>query len=429
MTSKFQNEIQSLVDNKVITLDIAERINSFYASQNENKTSRLFTIFGVLGSLLVGLGLILILAHNWDNFSKSIKTTFSFLPLIIGQVFVGYSVFKNKSVTWRESSGTFLFFAFGASIALISQIYNIPGDLSGFLLTWTLVSIPMIYLLRSNVVLLLCLIFATYYACSYGYGYMSNTPWFYLVMLVLLLPQYFMLLKLKKNSNATSIFNWLFPLSLIIVFGTFIKGSFGLVLLMYILLFGVFYNLGKLSFFCNQKLRRNGYIIFGSLGTVITILISSFNWIWEDFFRGDYNFSIQEIVISILMFLLALVLIYFSTFTKKKKDFSLFQIVFIIFSGLFFINFTNVFITGALINVLLLVLGVNTVIIGAKKIHFGVLNYGLLIITSLISCRFFDTDMSFVLRGLLFVIVGAGFFATNYILLKRQKRKAELISK
>ena len=160
MNSKFQNEIQLLLDNKVITQDIAERINSFYASKNENKTSRLFTIFGVLGSLLVGLGIILILAHNWDNFSKSVKTTFSFLPLIIGQAFVGYSIFKTKSVTWREASGTFLFFAVGASIALIGQVYNIPSNLSGFLLTWTLVSIPVIYLLRSNAVLLLCLVFA-----------------------------------------------------------------------------------------------------------------------------------------------------------------------------------------------------------------------------------------------------------------------------
>ena len=33
-------------------------------------------------------------------------------------------------------------------------------------------------------------------------------------------------------------------------------------------------------------------------------------------------------------------------------------------------------------------------------------NYGLIIITALVICRFFDTDLSFVLRGLLFISVG-----------------------
>jgi len=55
--------------------------------------------------------------------------------------------------------------------------------------------------------------------------------------------------------------------------------------------------------------------------------------------------------------------------------------------------------------------------------HFGILNYGLVIITALIFCRFFDTNMSFVIRGLLFVLVGVGFFAANYVMFKKQKSK------
>jgi hypothetical protein len=36
-------------------------------------------------------------------------------------------------------------------------------------------------------------------------------------------------------------------------------------------------------------------------------------------------------------------------------------------------------------------------------------------------CRFFDTDLSFIIRGLLFVTVGIGFFATNYWMIKKRK--------
>jgi hypothetical protein len=48
----------------------------------------------------------------------------------------------------------------------------------------------------------------------------------------------------------------------------------------------------------------------------------------------------------------------------------------------------------------------------------------LLIITALIACRFFDTDFSFVVRGLVFIGVGVGFFATNYYMIKKRKKQA-----
>ena len=89
---------------------------------------------------------------------------------------------------------------------------------------------------------------------------------------------------------------------------------------------------------------------------------------------------------------------------------------------LFFFGFSSETIPTILVNALLFVLGLITIKIGADRFHFGVLNYGLFIITSLVVCRFFDTNMSFVVRGLLFVAVGFGFFITNYWMLKKQKQ-------
>jgi hypothetical protein len=74
-----------------------------------------------------------------------------------------------------------------------------------------------------------------------------------------------------------------------------------------------------------------------------------------------------------------------------------------------------------LINLIILVIGIVTIRNGAKSDHLGVLNYGVLIITVLVICRFFDTDLSFVVRGGLFVLVGAGFFALNYWMLRKRK--------
>ena len=76
-----------------------------------------------------------------------------------------------------------------------------------------------------------------------------------------------------------------------------------------------------------------------------------------------------------------------------------------------------------LVNALILALAIYTIRDGALQNHLGILNYGLLIITALIGCRFFDTDFTFVVRGLLFIAVGIGFFAANYYMIQKRKKQ------
>lgn len=424
MNSKIIKELPDLVKNEVISKEVASKIETYYKTKEEDTPNKLFVVFGVFGSLLVGLGLILILAHNWDQFSRSIKTLFAFMPLVIGQLFVGYSILKNKSRTWKEASGTFLFFAVGASIALVSQIYHLPGDLSSFLLTWIVLCLPLIYLLKSHALAILHIVFATYYACESGYGFSTRgeSPWLYIAMITLVLPHYWMQLKQNPKANIISIFNWLIPLSATIVLGAFVEANYSIGFLLYSILFGLFYNIGKIPFFYNQQLRRNGYIIIGSIGTVVILLWTSFKWIWEDVIREVVYVS-QEFYIAIALFLFTVGVLWYSYTKQWIKEFNLFQYVFIIFTILFVLGFASETIPTILVNVLLFILGLVTIKIGADHFHFGVLNYGLLIITSLVVCRFFDTNMSFVIRGLLFVTVGFGFFITNYMMLKKQKAK------
>ncbi|WP_055434627.1 DUF2157 domain-containing protein [Lacinutrix algicola] len=428
MNSKLIKELPELVENDVISQDVAFKIERYYQSKASDTPNRLFTVFGVLGSILVGLGLILILAHNWDNFSKTIKTLFAFAPLIIGQVLVGFSILKKKSQTWNEASGVFLFFAVGASIAMVSQIYNIPGSFTNYMLVWILLCTPLIYLLKSHALALLHLVYATVYACNYGYANGSKAPWLFLVLLLLLLPYYITLIKSKPKANITSIFNWLLPISLIITLGAFITKFDELIFLSYIILFGLFYNLGKLPVFNNLKLRQKGYLVLGSFGTVVLLLIASFRWVWEDVFRIS-SFSGKEITLVIVLFVVAFGVLIYLFLKKQAEKFNLFHYIFIIMTILFFIGLQNDISPTIITNILLLVLGINAIKIGVDKMHFGVLNYGLVIITALIFCRFFDTNMSFVIRGLLFVIVGIGFFTTNYIMLKKQKSKETKILK
>lgn len=422
MNSKLERQLSELLAADVITSDTAQKITTFYHAQAETKPNRLLTIFGVLGALLSGLGIILIIAHNWDDLSKNIKTIFAFLPLIIGQIACGYSFIKNKNSTWIEASTTFLILAIGATISLVSQVYNIPGDLSSFLLVWVAVTAPLIYLLRSNMSIIFHLILATWYACDFGYFNASNTPWWYLLLFAVTIPSYIKVLKEQPKSNISGILNWLMPLSFIIALGAFAEGE-TITVMLYVGLFGLLYNLGQLPIFKNQKLRRNGYSIFGSLGTVILLTFLSFEWFWTVTYN-ELNY-IDEKWITLLIYLAGFSILAFLHFKKQIESFNLFQYAFLITAVLYLLKDVSPELMMILANLLIAALGLFAIRLGVKKNSYGILNYGLLIITLLIICRFFDSNINFIVKGVLFIVVGIGFFFTNYLLLKKQRNTSQ----
>ena len=422
MSSKIKNALPELVENGIITEETAQNIQMYYEKNEESSESRLFTVFGILGATLVGLGIILIMAHNWDDFSRGIKLVLAFLPMLIGQGVLGYSIFKNKGVAWKEAATVFLFFSVGACIALVSQIYHVSGDLESFLLAWIVLCVPLLYVTKSTSAIILHLIFITYYAFEAGYGHNTTIPHIYFLLLLIPLPIYLRMIKTQSKSHITNILHWLFPVSLILSLPVFIDQSEGIGFLMYVSLFGILYNFGQLSYFKNKSLLQNGYRTLCSFGTVIILLILSFRFIWEHEFQ-DVNFYSLEFLCALILFAFASVLLYLNSKQKAIRSMNLFQFVFLFFGIIFIIGLFDDLTPTILINLLLAILGITAIKIGADKFHFGILNYGMLILATLITCRFFDTNISYVIRGLLFVVIGVGFFITNYIMLKKQKSK------
>ncbi len=425
---KILKDISELVDKGVISQETGDRIREYYDKNNNSRanSSRLFVIFGILGAILVGLGIILIIAHNWDELSRKTKTLFAFLPLLVGQILCGFALTKKKlSVAWRESTSAFLFFAVGASISLISQIYNIPGNLSSFLLSWMLLCLPLIYLMKSSVTSLLYLIGITYYAGEVGYwGRPTSESYVYWLFLLSALPHYYLLYKEKPQSNFMIFHNWFVPLSVVITLGTLAADTGELMFIAYMSLFGLFYLIGNLKFFKRQKTRNNAYLIFGTLGTIALLLSLSFNWFWKDLREEVFQFSkvivSPEFISSIILSLLAGGLLYVRQKNKPLKEANPMAFVFILFIAIFLfgISFSS---AAVLINLLVFAIGLLTIRIGVRQDHLGILNYGLLVIAALATCRFFDENISFVSRGVLFLSVGVGFFATNYWMLKKRK--------
>jgi len=420
------NDIQELVSAEVISRETGDKIRDYYRNKRGLSINWLYLVFGVLGAILVGLGIILLIAHNWDELSLTVKTGIAFLPLIAAQILSGFSLIKKRqSVSWRESSSVLLFFAVGACISMISQIYHIPGNLSAFILTWVLLCLPLIYLMSSSIVSLFYLIGITYYACETGY-WSSPVSESYTYWLLLLpdLPHYYQLYKKKHGSNFMTFHNWFIPLSLVISLGTLSNSNPEFMYIAYFNLFAFLYLLGNLKFLTKQKLTDNGYLITGTMGTLILLLMLSFDWFWKELENKSFRFNelmlSPEFIASAVFLLAAGSLFYTGQKRKAIRDIHPVAVVFILFMITFFIGRISG-ISVVLINLYVFAIGILTILDGVKRNHLGVLNFGLLIITALVICRFFDEAISFVFRGILFVSVGIGFFATNQMILKRRK--------
>lgn len=422
-----EKDLPELIKAGIITEETGSRIQEYYKAKSDSSPNRLFVAFGILGSLLVGLGIILIIAHNWDYLSRATKTFFAFLPLVAAQLICAYVLLKkSRNSVWIESATTFLFFAVGACISLVSQIYHIPGNLGPFLLIWMVLCLPLIYVMKSSMATLLYFFGITYYAVESSYfSYPSSSSYLYWVLLIAVFPQYYFLIRNNPKSNFLTVENWLIPLSITIVLGTLASSAEEFMFVAYFSLFGLFYTIGNNTFFKDKSLRDNSYKVIGTLGILILLFVTSFDGFWNDLRSEFYVFenltSANELWVSIGISIAALVYLY-----KQQKDKPLRQLpplspIFLLFIVIFCIGYISS-ISVVLINLIILAVSILTIIDGAKRAHLGILNFGLAIITIWIIIRFLNTDLSFVIRGLLLMAIGIGFFSANYWMLKKRRR-------
>jgi uncharacterized membrane protein len=421
MSKQILNDLEELTAAGVIGTAESDRIRAYYVNKSTNAPNRLVLIFAVLGALLTGLGIVLIIAHNWDDFTRAVKIFFALLPLAVGQLLSAFALLKHRdNRVWCEATSVFLFFAIAASISIVSQVYNIPGSLSGFLLVWMMVSIPIVYIMRSSMTSLLILCGITTYACTLSYfDYPIEIAWYYWLMLGTLIPHYVLTLS-RGRSAFLNFHRWFIAISVVITLNMFNQSGNWVMLVGYFSLFCLLIMLGEMERAGGAKGLRNPFFIIGSLGVASLLIGVSFRFVWDDIARQSQWIDEAYFAALFVTTVAAGVLI----FTMKrvgKTSVNPNAFIFIVFIVVVALGTVQPSLAQWSVNLLILAMAVLTTRRGVEQNSMVVLNYGLLIMAVLILCRFFDTDMSFVVRGILFLIVGASFFGANYLLLKRRK--------
>ncbi len=423
-------DLKELTEAGILTEEKAEQIREFYRRKPSGSSHILYLVFGILGAILVGLGIVLILAQNWSDFSRPLKTAMAFAPLLAGQACCAVVLMIPKlkeSITWRESSATFLFFAVGACLALISHIYHISGSTESYWLTWMLLCLPMAYLMPSAMSALMYIVGITVYGLEADYDQLGQSPhhWYWW-LLALIAPAYIYLVRRHSQSYFTMLFHWAMPVSVILMLASLqAEDNWRLSTMTYALVFGLFYQSGKLPLFRAAHPLFKSYTIVGCIGTLTMCYIGSNRDFWSLWEKQTYAGLLAAGWPLVLALVVLAGIIGYSTFRNRSANGLRIDGVeagFAVFCLSGWLSIASSGLAALLCNLYLLIVGLQWIVKGARKMHLMELNLGLLLIILLIVARFFDLDLSFALRGVVFLLLGIIFFAANYWMLQHRKR-------
>src|SRR3954467_8779581 len=130
------SELPDLVANGVLNQETADALRQHYSLQPSGEPRRIgFILSAILGSVLVGAGVILLVAHNWDFLSRPVRCGIAFTPLVLSQALAIFVLLRRgQSTAWRETAAILNVAAIGTAMALVSRTYQIQGDFARFIL-------------------------------------------------------------------------------------------------------------------------------------------------------------------------------------------------------------------------------------------------------------------------------------------------------
>jgi hypothetical protein len=146
-------------------------------------------IFGGLGAVLVAGGVIALLAHNWDALPRWVRLILAFAPMLAGQALAAWVVRGGAAIAaWiREAVAVFLALSAGTCLAIVAQIYSMGGEWETLLLAWCLLAVPVLWLLRSDLLATLYVIGISVWvqaSSEWWGGHLQSERWFWYPLLL-----------------------------------------------------------------------------------------------------------------------------------------------------------------------------------------------------------------------------------------------------
>lgn len=396
-----RKEAAHWVADGIITPEQQELIERRYPVSREGNPLLLF--FAILGSLLIGVGIVLIFATNWWRIPIAFKIVLAFLPLLAAQLLCLYIFLrKYQSIPFREGGAIFLCLAIFAATALIGQVFHTASSLEAYVLTCILFSLPGVYLFHSKAAMAI-------YAAGAVFAGWSWPVWVPIVLACLALPFFWMEL---ADTSHRGVRNYLlFLLSALVagavaqsmrygVNGVEVAMACGLALL---LIDALLRRFGGDYFFSAAKL-------FAILCITATLLITSIDFSYRD--------SMSRVGVFVTVGITA---VYAAVrYTGKWELFSS-----DLFAAAALVLVLALPAGGVAANLLVMALGVYYIVQGSRTLALLKLNYGMALIILLIAIRFFDSQLDMLARGIVAILLGGALLGINVHISRKRRGESE----
>lgn len=421
-----ERELPELEAAGILDKAVAERIRGYHeelakhAPAEKSRLAQILTILlSVLGGLLIGLGVILLFAYNWDMFPRQIRLAVALLPLLVSGILGWFVLAREKGPGWREPVALVLGCSITVSTALVSQIYNIQGDFNDFMRLVIALAVPIIWLFRSvslasAVVIMLASIAG--YSGNDGVG-----PWIVLLNIAVCAALGGFLVwrqNCYKNNRAARC--WLQLLSCI-----FAAESLAVVLAYESNLpcFNIGFNLliCVLLFWGLAVSRHdprhpiNPMLFFGFICQIICL----FMWSTSAWFVRGHSSDINAFLIALEVLAGA------AAIWCLWKRFDAIMFIAALFGALGALAWTGWSWLNWAVLAYWLAAGVAVIVIAQRRRNLLQSLMGLMMLFGLAVNRFVDNDMSILTRALGFIVCGVVTIAVAVVLIKRCNRRHE----
>ncbi|HEX3620321.1 MAG TPA: DUF2157 domain-containing protein [Candidatus Udaeobacter sp.] len=429
-----RSQLPKLVASGVISSENARAIDGYY-EHDQPRVNFAFVILAALGSALVAAGIILLIAHNWDDLSRATRTGVAFMPLLIAQALVVFTLMRrNESRPWREATAIFDVAAVATAVSLISQTYQVQGTFADFMRTWLLLSIVIVYLLRTSLGAIAYVIGCALWL--FARWSPTENPMLFWFLLMLVIP--YVAIRFRSDCESRETTTLVITVALATMFGVgataeFADASVGAIA--YAGLATAIYLCG-IKFFPQPAGRLHLVALLGGIAICVATIVLSFESNWHMTYRVasvPRTWAANLAVVVELLFPIAAVCLASFDLLRRRAEFSLSAALFPIVTAIAWAithlcEFPNErwrstrcsFAAGTVMNCYALLLGIDILARGIRTNSMARANFGLLLIAALAICRFFDSDLSFVARGVGFIVVGVGFLVANLLLFKRR---------
>jgi hypothetical protein len=429
-------ELPDLVASGVLSAEAAEALREHYAASDSGEPRRIgFVLSAILGSLLIGAGIILLVAHNWDFLSRPVRCAIAFTPLVLSQALAIFALLRrNESAPWREAAAILNVAAIGTAIALVSQTYQIQGDFARFILVWMLLALPIVYLFRTSLGLAIYFVGATVWVLSSKggpfFGARPNDLWVW-ALLLLAVPAFIVRLRQDRNGYGALLVMTALAVAAAFSLGqtdeigaqSFWRCSFAA-------FWTVVYLVGGAAFKDWRATRPHPFVAAGWIGILSLAIFLSFQDTWRtqrwqnavDLIPRHYP-DVLATGIQIACVLAALLFAAYAFWKDRKVNWAPAAFApFALVAWGIAKQTGDPLIPSLLLNFFTLALGIFTLLRGVRGGRVFEANLGMLVIAILAIARFFDNDFEFFVRGIAFIAIGLGFLGTNLVVFKRRTR-------